>query len=748
MTAALQSSQNNGRQSLTVSLQAIVGVSELNPRFFDDREDIDGLAASLLASGQLQPLLVMTTDHPSRPANWVGDFYVVLDGQRRWRAMQLLADQNGGAAHYAVDVEVFAADEPSLREIALAANTMRRPLHPVEEYEAFVAMARAGFDEERIARDFGLGLRHVRQRLALGRLSPKILTAWREGKINADVAQAYTAGDAHAAQEAVFDQLSTGGHYPHQIRQKLRSDALPGQSKEAVYVGADAYIAAGGRIEENLFEEEIIFRDGTLLKRLAREKLLAAAEAIAEKEGWGFVVAGGDQPDGGYLVEDYEVDFLPAEEQRLEAIEDEENAVIAAHGPNHARINELWAERDGIETRALLRSIPQSQRATLGLVADLQLDGTPMFGRGFEASPATRSDGLSVRDSAPPAPRSVEKGAAAELSPLSVAAPDKTSKAVRAVIDEAVENSFSECIRSRPDLALMVAVAKLGTDYGQAYGCVGLSITSNQSFEARSELLKRIGRLRFNEALAICANAPLVDLSVAFTELVARSIRIVGDSLRGEVPLSDLTPLAAALSMRGAPLAAQLDQAFDRKAYFDAATKGAALAVVDAIGTPAINRADKKGAIADYVAADATKKKWLPAPLAAWAETPATSLELPRQEQDERPLAQAMVEAIDADEDEAAEEASGSHAIPSHKTAVHFFLEEVMDCSTGVERPQTKASVLHQAYLNFAAGRGLPELSITAFSAAILALGYEKKRIKTGVHYLGIALREQVDEAA
>lgn len=720
------------REPLIFALRLIEGVSPLNPRA-DDREDIESLAASLFASGQLQPLLVVSQGNEGQ--------LLIIDGQRRWRAMLLLVEQGHWTLEHEVIAESFEGAEADLREIALAANTMRRALHPVEEYEAFAAMARAGFDEERIARDFGLGLRHVRQRLALGRLSPKILTAWREGKINADVAQAYTAGDAHAAQEAVFDQLGSGYQYPHQIRQKLRSDALPGQSKEAVYVGADAYIAAGGRIEENLFEEEITFRDGSLLKRLAREKLLAAAEAIAETEGWGFVVAGGDQPDGGYLVEDYELDFLPAEEKRLEAIEDEENAVLAAHGPGHTRIHELWAEREGIETRALLRSIPQSQRATLGLVADLELDGTPMFGRGFQTDSGDSSRTSSDFSHA-------HKGVAVDGPPLAVAAPDKTSKAVRAVIDEAVEKSFSECIRSRPDLALVVAVAKLGTDYGQAYSCVALSITGNQSFEVRSELLKKIGRMRFHEALAICANAPLADLLAAFAEIVARSIRIAGDSLRGEVPLSDLTPLAAALSMRGAALAVQLDQAFDRKAYFDAATKGAALAVVDAIGTPTINRADKKAAVADYVAADATKKKWLPAPLAAWAETPATSPELPRQAQDERPLAQAMVEAIDADEDEAAEEASESHAIPSHKTAVRFFLEEVMDCSTSVERPQTKASVLHLAYLNFAAGRGLPELTIPAFSAAVLALGYEKKRIKTGVHYLGIALRDQVDEAA
>ncbi len=241
--------------------------------------------------------------------------------------MLLLVEQGHWTLEHEVIAESFEGAEADLREIALrrqhhasGAAIRSRSMRP------FAAMARAGFDEERIARDFGLGLRHVRQRLALGRLSPKILTAWREGKINAEVAQAYTAGDTHAAQEAVFDQFGSGYHYPPQIRQKLRSDALSGQSKEALYVGADAYVAVGGRIEENLFEEEVTFRDGSLLKRLAREKLLAAAEAIAEKEGWGFVVAGGDQPNGRVISsKDYELDFLPAEEKNgSKRIEDEE----------------------------------------------------------------------------------------------------------------------------------------------------------------------------------------------------------------------------------------------------------------------------------------------------------------------------------------------------------------------------------------------------------------------------------------
>ena len=196
-------------------LSAIIGISPLNPRHHaDDDADIESVAANILASKQLQQLLVVRVG---------ADAFEVLDGGRRWRAMQALVAQVRDLDDE-VNVEIVAGSEAALREIALSANTMRRALHPVEEYEAFAAMAEAGFDEARIAKDFGLGVRHVRQRLALGRLSPNIRAAWRAGDIDADIAQAFTAADTHAAQDAVFEelkgQLSAGA-----IRRKLRSDA-------------------------------------------------------------------------------------------------------------------------------------------------------------------------------------------------------------------------------------------------------------------------------------------------------------------------------------------------------------------------------------------------------------------------------------------------------------------------------------------------------------------------------------------
>ena len=46
------------------------------------------------------------------------------------------------------------------------------PHHPVEIFETFAALAQAGYDEARIAGDFGRTRRQVRQILALARMAP------------------------------------------------------------------------------------------------------------------------------------------------------------------------------------------------------------------------------------------------------------------------------------------------------------------------------------------------------------------------------------------------------------------------------------------------------------------------------------------------------------------------------------------------------------------------------------------------
>ncbi|PNG27032.1 ParB/RepB/Spo0J family partition protein [Methylocella silvestris] len=714
-------------EARAIRLDQIAGVSDLNPRLADENE-IAELAASIFAVGQLQDLMV-------EPAELKGH-YLILDGQRRWRAMHHLVESGSWPPDAPINVTVVDyGDEALRREKALAANTMRRALHPVDEYEAFAELAAAGVVEERIARDFGLDVRRVRQRLALGRLSPKIRAAWREGIIDATIAQAYTAGATHEAQDAVFDAMGTAPSV-YAIKSSLRADTLREDAAETTYIGADAYLAAGGRIEEQLFDDGATWLDGGLAKRLAREKLMAEAEAIAAAEGWGFVVFQPEPNAGEYIVSDYELEYSPEEQKRVDELEECDAATTE-------EIEAGEAEKEAIDLRALLRQIPAAKRGSLGIVADLSHYGEPVFYRGWKQQPPEDAavEDNHHSDSARAATRA-EKGAAAASSPAA-APPKKTPKALREVLDASLDGAFAACIGTRPDLALMLAVAKFGPTYeGGASGCIQLSGgLSAYADDHVSELLGKLTGKAFDRALALCADAPLADLTAAFCEIVARSIS-VANRPHEDMPIGKCEPIAKALAARGAPLAERLNEALDREAYF-AASKKTCVAVAEQLETPAINSVGKKALIASAVAADAAKKKWLPAPLSDWAALTATSPEAPRAEPQDKPLAQAMLEAIDADEQARRDKITRVCDFQAGAPLFGKFMIERVEVKDGAE---CKASDLRAAFLATASPTATARpLSAPEIGAMLKKLGVASKRKKDGVFYLGLALK---DEAA
>jgi ParB family chromosome partitioning protein len=732
------------RSRNVVPFNRIIGVSDYNPRYADEADDgIDSLAASILSIGQLEPLFVQAE----------GQAYVVLDGSRRWRAMCRLVAQGDWNDAALIDVELLTGSEATLREIALAPNTLRRALHPVEEFEAFVSMARAGYTEERIAKAFGLGLKHVKQRLALGRLHPKILHAWHSGEIDADIAKAFCTSESLDAQEALFDESRENitAVHPSTIRTRLRRDGLSSTAAEAIYVGGAAYLAAGGRLHESLFEEETFFLDGSLLKKLAREKLLAEGEAIAAEEGWGFVIHEDDEDieNGDFSIEPPEYDYTAEEIERLEELDD----------PLEDESAEDFADRAAIETRGALRTFNKVERGNLGLFVQLNPKGLGLFTRGWQRFEA---DDTEDNDVSPTPPTRAEKKGAVDGNGLSTsAAPEKDPrKPVRECLNLAIDKALNQTIRIRPDIAMLLLVAKLGSEWNDLANAFSLSGTRNYKLvETDHPLLKAIGEKPFTEALRLCADTPLCDLTTALAELVAGLIH--ADQL---ALLADHA-LPRALVARGADLRGALNNAFDSHAYFDVATKDAALGCLMDLETPAVEKTAKKDALAKTAADEAARKHWLPQPLAAWAAlqptSPEASAHLPPQPQKparkpKKSLAQAMNEAIAADEGHEIDDAGraaivddiwigNAHAIAKQFDAPELkcFLIDII-IRSDVDDVMIKASDLYDAYI-IHVGR-YPDvesfLSVQTFSQALIAMGIEKKRLKNGVHYLGIALKE------
>src|SRR3546814_10533821 len=111
---------------------------------------------------------------------------------------------------------------------------------------------------------------------------------------------AFSVSDDHDRQEQVWELLAhsynKSGAY---IRGKLTEDKIRAADRRVRFIGVDVYVAAGGHIMRDLFEED----DGgwltnpALLDRLLAEKLQVEGEKVGT-EGWKWVATAADLPWG------------------------------------------------------------------------------------------------------------------------------------------------------------------------------------------------------------------------------------------------------------------------------------------------------------------------------------------------------------------------------------------------------------------------------------------------------------------
>ena len=74
----------------------------------------------------------------------------------------------------------------------LAENVQRAPLHPLDQFRAFLALRDKGQSEEEIAAAFFVSVAVVRQRLRLAAVSPRLLDLYAEDGMTLDQLMAFT----------------------------------------------------------------------------------------------------------------------------------------------------------------------------------------------------------------------------------------------------------------------------------------------------------------------------------------------------------------------------------------------------------------------------------------------------------------------------------------------------------------------------------------------------------------------------
>jgi ParB family chromosome partitioning protein len=305
-------------------------------------------------------------------------------------------------------------------EDSLAENVQRVALHPLDQFRAFLVLRDKGLGDEEIAARFFVNPTVVKQRLRLAAVSPKLLDIYADDGMTLEQLMAFTVTADYARQEQVWDALSRSyNKEPYLIRRQLTEGAVRAADRRALFVGIEAYEAAGGAVMRDLFQHDDggWLQDPALLDRLVTEKLQAEAEALRE-EGWKWIEVATDFPYGHSaalrrLVGET-TQLTEEEAASFEALRNEYETLEAEHAGGDdlpetvdQRLGEIETAMAAFENRPIRFDPADIARA--GIFVSIDSDGALRVERGF-VRPEDEAPVESVRTEADetPEPTSTE----------------------------------------------------------------------------------------------------------------------------------------------------------------------------------------------------------------------------------------------------------------------------------------------------------------------------------------------------
>lgn len=354
-----------------------------NVRKTKNGASLDELAASIKTHGLLQSLVVRKD----------GKKFAVVAGSRRLEALASLAKSGDIETTFDVPCRVIEKDADAT-ELSLAENAVREDMHPADEFEAFRDLIDKGKSVADVAAAFGVTEAVVTRRLKLARVSPVILTAYREENLDLEQVMAFAISDDHVAQEQVFENLSPHRRDWRTIRAALTENEVPATDKRVKFVTLPTYEAVGGAVKRDLFSEDgdnLFILDTALLDRLVTAKLESIATSV-RAEGWKWVEV---TPDFGYEERGNFKRIYPeqaplsadleAERQALQAEYDELDAPWQETDDDAARperLDEISERLDEIEDSREDVYTPE-QLAVSGVVISIGYKGEAEIERGL-----------------------------------------------------------------------------------------------------------------------------------------------------------------------------------------------------------------------------------------------------------------------------------------------------------------------------------------------------------------------------
>ncbi|ASS60425.1 ParB/RepB/Spo0J family partition protein [Rhizobium leguminosarum] len=320
--------------------------------------------------------------------------YRIPAGGRRYRALERLVAQKRLAKTAGVPCIVSKGETLEVED-SLAENVQRVSLHPLDQFRAFQTLREQGLGEEEIAARFFVSVATVRQRLRLASVSPRLLDLYAEDEMTLEQIMAFSITNDHVRQEQVWDTVSRShSREPYYIRRLLTETAIRASDRRAVYVGIEAYEAAGGVTMRDLFDQDQggWLQDPALLEQLVMEKLKTDAEAIQVSEGWKWVEAAFDFPYGhtsglrrfygeqAEMTED-ELARYDATRAKYDKLDAEYSEASEYSEATERKLEELGSELDRLNDRPYVFEPQEVARG--GVFVSLGASGELKIERGF-----------------------------------------------------------------------------------------------------------------------------------------------------------------------------------------------------------------------------------------------------------------------------------------------------------------------------------------------------------------------------
>lgn len=566
-----------------------------NPRKGGHEVSLPELAQSIHDQGVLQPLRIFTDMHAEEGKYWV---HV---GERRLLAAELNIANRADARHTVPVLIIDGITPQEAFQESLTEQLNRLPLHPIDQYEAFAELERGGMDDAAIAAHYGIAKQMVRQRKALGALSPKVREAWRGGAIDEKCAQEFTRLASHKEQDKLFDrQRKSHGLNAGSIRAVLVPDQGEG-ARLVNFVGLDAYRERGGEIREDLFNGIHGVSDIALVSTMAKEKLEAEALRLTSMEGWSWATPASDMPAAwhSYPRSEPKAQLTPAERKRLGELADILNDEEGDFDQHQA----AEAESSQIEEAARFRAFTDRQKKKSGCVLSIDQQGKLAIEAGVILPETAPEEERPAQGKTPAAAR-----VAVQAEPEEEPTP-KLSNSQASDLAVTLTESMALVVEGNFNLAMSVALAAFAINsdglparlYHRGMGSDALRLT-NQDFEkSLAGFLKMKPQQR--EAL--------------FAKVIAASLKL--DSHTAEFHAMKDSAVAAFVNAVDPKVAqAAILKRFDPEAYFERAPKAFALAAIkDVLGDKGqqFSETDPKGEIVAYALSNVPPAQWLPVEL-------------------------------------------------------------------------------------------------------------------------------------